>query len=133
MMAEAAQQENLDPERLSLLGCVQSRQTRLPEYPRGVGVSLQQWYQGRLGDVRPEVIRRVARLPLWPSFIVEAFRAGLHASPLHGFSVEFSEHRKYVPGDDLKDLDWTVYAKTEKYYVKKFQAETNLTGYLLMD
>jgi uncharacterized protein (DUF58 family) len=83
--------------------------------------------------LRPEVIRQVARLDLRAKFIVEGFLAGLHASPLHGFSVEFSEHRKYVPGDDLKDLDWNVYAKTERYYVKKFQAETNLTGYLAMD
>src|SRR5262245_28766677 len=83
--------------------------------------------------LRPEVIRQVARLDLRAKFIVEGFLAGLHASPLHGFSVEFSEHRKYVPGDDLKDLDWTVYAKTDKYYLKKFQAETNVTGYLLMD
>ena len=83
--------------------------------------------------LRPEVIRQVARLDLRAKFIVEGFLAGLHHSPFHGFSVEFSEHRKYVPGDDLKDLDWTVFAKTEKYYVKKFQAETNLTGYLLMD
>ncbi len=66
-------------------------------------------------------------------FIVEGFLAGLHASPYHGFSVEFSEHRKYVPGDDLKDLDWNVFAKTDKYYLKKFQAETNVTGYLAMD
>ena len=66
-------------------------------------------------------------------FIVEGFLAGLHASPFQGFSVEFSEHRKYVPGDDLKDLDWNVYAKTDKYYLKKFQAETNVTGYLVMD
>jgi len=58
---------------------------------------------------------------------------GLHASPLHGFSVEFSEHRKYTQGDDPKDIDWLVYAKTEKYYVKKFEAETNLMGYLAVD
>src|SRR6059058_4847527 len=83
--------------------------------------------------LRPDVIRQVARLDLRAKFIVEGFLAGLHGSPFHGFSVEFSEHRKYVPGDDIKDLDWTVYAKTEKYYVKKFQAETNLTGYLVMD
>ncbi|MFO0807878.1 MAG: DUF58 domain-containing protein [Gemmataceae bacterium] len=83
--------------------------------------------------LRPEVIRQVARLDLRAKFIVEGFLSGLHASPFHGFSVEFSEHRKYVPGDDLKDLDWNVYAKTERYYVKKFEAETNLTGYLLMD
>ena len=67
------------------------------------------------------------------TFIVEGFLAGLHASPFQGFCVEFSEHRKYVPGDDLKDLDWNVYAKTDKYYLKKFQAETNVTGYLAMD
>jgi uncharacterized protein (DUF58 family) len=83
--------------------------------------------------LRPEVIRQVARLDLRARFIVEGFLAGLHASPYHGFSVEFSEHRKYVPGDDLKDLDWNIYAKTDRYYVKKFQAETNLTGYLVMD
>jgi uncharacterized protein (DUF58 family) len=83
--------------------------------------------------LRPEVIRQVARLDLRAKFIVEGFLSGLHASPFHGFSVEFSEHRKYVPGDDLKDLDWNVYAKTDKYYLKKFQAETNVTGYLVMD
>jgi uncharacterized protein (DUF58 family) len=83
--------------------------------------------------LRPEVIRQVARLDLRAKFIVEGFLSGLHASPFHGFSVEFSEHRKYVPGDDLKDLDWNVYAKTDKYYLKKFQAETNVTGYLAMD
>jgi uncharacterized protein (DUF58 family) len=83
--------------------------------------------------LRPEVIRQVARLDLRAKFIVEGFLQGLHASPFHGFSVEFSEHRKYTPGDDLKDLDWNVYAKTEKYYLKKYQAETNVTGYLAMD
>src|SRR5438552_1629461 len=83
--------------------------------------------------LRPDVIRQVSRLDLRAKFIVEGFLAGLHASPFHGFSVEFSEHRRYVPGDDLKDLDWTVYAKTEKYYLKKYQAETNVTGYLVMD
>lgn len=83
--------------------------------------------------LRPEVIRQVGRLDLRAKFIVEGFLQGLHASPFHGFSVEFSEHRKYVPGDDLKDLDWNVYAKTDRYYVKKFEAETNVTGYLVMD
>src|SRR5207302_481101 len=83
--------------------------------------------------LRPEVIQQVSRLDLRAKFIVEGFLAGLHASPFHGFSVEFSEHRKYVAGDDLKDLDWNIYAKTDKYYLKKFQAETNVTGYLVMD
>src|SRR5271156_6168869 len=83
--------------------------------------------------LRPEVINQVARLDLKAKFIVEGFLSGLHASPFQGFSVEFSEHRKYVPGDDLKDLDWNVFAKTDKYYLKKFQAETNVTGWLAMD
>jgi uncharacterized protein (DUF58 family) len=83
--------------------------------------------------LRPEVIRQVARLDLRAKFIVQGFLTGLHNSPFQGFSVEFSEHRKYVPGDDLKDLDWNVYAKTGRYYVKKFRAETNMTGYLVMD
>src|SRR5260370_12028324 len=83
--------------------------------------------------LKPEVIRQVARLDLRAKFIVEGFLAGLHASPFQGFSVEFSEHRKYTPGDDLKDLDWSVYAKTDKYYLRKYQAETNVTGYLAMD
>src|SRR5256714_631404 len=83
--------------------------------------------------LRPEVIQQVARLDLRAKFIVEGFLQGLHASPFQGFSVEFSEHRKYTAGDDLKDLDWGVYAKTDKYYLKKYQAETNVTGYLAMD
>ena len=83
--------------------------------------------------LKPEVIRQVARLDLRAKFIVEGFIAGLHASPFQGFSVEFSEHRKYTAGDNISDVDWNVYAKTDRFYIKKFQAETNLTGYLVMD
>ncbi|MBA2227164.1 MAG: DUF58 domain-containing protein [Thermogemmata sp.] len=83
--------------------------------------------------LRPEVIRQVGRLDLRAKFIVEGFLSGLHASPFHGFSVEFSEHRKYNPGDDIKTIDWNVYAKTGKYFVKKYRAETNVTGWLVMD
>jgi uncharacterized protein (DUF58 family) len=83
--------------------------------------------------LKPEVIRQIKRLDLRAQFIVQGFLQGLHASPFQGFSVEFSEHRKYTPGDDPKDIDWLVYAKTDKYYVKKFEAETNITGYLVMD
>jgi uncharacterized protein (DUF58 family) len=83
--------------------------------------------------LKPEVIRQVSRLDLRAKFIVEGFIAGLHASPFHGFSVEFSEHRKYTPGDNIADIDWNVYAKTDRFYIKKFQAETNLTGYMVMD
>jgi len=83
--------------------------------------------------LKPEVIRQVARLDLRAKFIVEGFISGLHASPFQGFSVEFSEHRKYSAGDNISEIDWAVYAKTDRFYVKKFQAETNLTGYLVMD
>src|SRR6266851_2567724 len=83
--------------------------------------------------LKPEVIRTVSRLDLRARFIVEGFLSGLHTSPFQGFSVEFSEHRRYAQGDDPKDIDWLVYAKTDRYYIKKYQAETNITGYLLMD
>src|ERR1700759_3769649 len=83
--------------------------------------------------LKPEVIRQVSRLDLRAQFIVKGFLQGLHASPFQGFSVEFSEHRKYTNGDNPADIDWLVYAKTDKYYVKKFEAETNITGYLVID
>ena len=83
--------------------------------------------------VRPDVIRKVSKLDLKARLIVEGFFSGLHASPYHGFSVEFSEHRKYVPGDDIRLIDWSVYAKTERYYVKKYQAETNMRCHLIVD
>ena len=83
--------------------------------------------------LKPEVVNQIKRLDLRAQFVVKGFLQGLHASPFQGFSVEFSEHRKYTAGDDPKDIDWLVFAKTDKYYVKKFEAETNITGYLLMD
>ncbi len=83
--------------------------------------------------LKPEVINQIKRLDLRAQFVVRGFLHGLHASPYQGFSVEFSEHRKYTTGDDPSDIDWLVYAKTDKYYVKKFEAETNITGYLVMD
>jgi uncharacterized protein (DUF58 family) len=83
--------------------------------------------------LKPEVINQIKRLDLRAQFVVKGFMQGLHASPYHGFSVEFSEHRKYTTGDDPKDIDWLVYAKTDKYYVKKFEAETTITGYLVVD
>ena len=83
--------------------------------------------------LRPDVIQQVARLELKARFIVEGFLAGLHDSPYQGFSTEFSEHRKYSVGDPLKDIDWNVYGRTDRFYVKKFEAETNLNCYLLVD
>ena len=83
--------------------------------------------------LKPEVINQIKRLDLRAQFVVKGFLQGLHASPLHGFSVEFSEHREYRKGDDPRGIDWSVYAKTDKYYIRKFEAETNLTGYLAVD
>lgn len=83
--------------------------------------------------LKPEVINQIKRLDLRAQFVVKGFLQGLHASPFQGFSVEFSEHRRYTLGDDPKDIDWLVYAKTDRYFVKKFEAETNITGYLVMD
>ncbi len=83
--------------------------------------------------LQPGVARRVKRLDLKAKFIVEGFLAGLHDSPYRGCSLEFSEHRKYVAGDDPRWLDWTAWAKTDRLFVKTFQAETNLSAYLLVD
>lgn len=83
--------------------------------------------------LRPDVIQQVKRLDLRARFIVEGFLSGLHNSPYHGFSVEFSEHRKYTAGDDIRQIDWSVFAKTDRFYIKKYQAETNLDAYLLVD
>ncbi len=81
----------------------------------------------------PEVIQQVSRLDLRARFIVEGLLAGLHRSPFQGLSVEFSEHRKYVQGDDLRTIDWAVFARTDRLYVRKYQAETHLDCFLLVD
>jgi uncharacterized protein (DUF58 family) len=83
--------------------------------------------------LKPELASQIKRLDLRAQMVVKGFLQGMHASPFHGFSVEFSEHRRYSHGDDPKDIDWLAFAKTDRYYVKKFEAETNLTGYILMD
>lgn len=81
----------------------------------------------------PESIQQIKRLDLRARMVVRGFLQGLHSSPFHGFSVQFSEHRRYNRGDDPKLIDWLVYAKSDKYYVKRYEAETNLTGYLVID
>lgn len=83
--------------------------------------------------LRPDIIAQVQRLDLKARFIVEGFISGLHNSPFQGFSVEFSEHRKYVPGDDLRQIDWSVYGRTDRFYIKKYDAETNLECHLIID
>jgi len=65
--------------------------------------------------------------------VVEGFIIGLHRSPYHGFSVEFAEHRPYLPGDEIKHIDWKLYGKTDRYYIKQFEEETNLKSYILVD
>ncbi len=81
----------------------------------------------------PDSLQQIQRLDLRARMIIRGFLQGLHSSPFHGFSVQFSEHRRYNRGDDPKLIDWLAYAKTDKYFVKRFEAETNLTGYLVMD
>ncbi len=81
----------------------------------------------------PAVIQQVSRLDLRARFIVEGFLAGLHSSPLEGFSVEFSEHRKYVQGDELRAIDWKVFGRTDRLYVRKYETETHLACHLLVD
>jgi len=81
----------------------------------------------------PRVISRLDRLDLAARLVVEGFKSGLHKSPYHGFSVEFAEHRQYMPGDPIKNIDWKVYAKSDRFYVKEFEEETNLRAYLLLD
>jgi len=81
----------------------------------------------------PEALSRITRLDLIARLVVEGFITGLHRSPYHGFSVEFSEHRPYLPGDPLRDLDWKAYAKTGRLYIKQYEEETNLKAYLLLD
>lgn len=81
----------------------------------------------------PQVLARVQGLRLRARLIVEGYVSGVHRSPFHGFSVEFAEHREYSPGDDLRYLDWKVFGRTDKYYLKQFEEETNLFCYLLLD
>ncbi|MBX7044865.1 MAG: DUF58 domain-containing protein [Ignavibacteria bacterium] len=81
----------------------------------------------------PSVVARLSNIELKAKSVVEGFMAGLHKSPYHGFSVEFAEHRQYMPGDDLKFLDWKVYARTGRFYIKRFEEETNLKSYILLD
>ena len=81
----------------------------------------------------PAVVARLGTLELKARTIVEGFLSGLHRSPFKGFSVEFAEYRQYIHGDDLSTIDWKVYARSDRYYVKKFEEETNLDCHLMID
>ena len=83
--------------------------------------------------LKPEVLADIARLELRARYIVEGFISGTHRSPFHGQSVEFAQHREYAPGDDLRHLDWKVWAKADRFYIKEYEEETNLRAQILLD
>lgn len=83
--------------------------------------------------IDPPTLMRIKSLQLRARIVVQGFLSGLHRSPHHGFSVEFSEYRQYSPGDDPRYLDWKLYARTDRYYIKRFEEETNLRCHLLVD
>lgn len=88
---------------------------------------------GRGSFVSAEALMGIRNLELRARAVVEGFRSGLHRSPYHGFSVEFTEYRQYTSGDDLRHLDWRVYARSDRYFLKKFEDETNLRCHLAVD
>ena len=81
----------------------------------------------------PETLSKLRGLDLKARLIVEGFVSGLHRSPYHGFSVEFAEHREYVPGGDLRHVDWKLYGKSDRYYLKQFEVETNFACHFIVD
>jgi len=82
---------------------------------------------------RPEVLSKISRLELRARHVVEGFVSGMHKSPYKGYSVEFANHRPYVPGDDIRHLDWRVYAKADRFFIKEYEEETNMRVHLLLD
>jgi len=83
--------------------------------------------------IDPATLMQIQSLELRAKGVVEGFFSGFHRSPFHGFSVEFTEYRQYVTGDDLRYLDWKLYARSDRYYIKRYEDETNLRCYLLLD
>ena len=83
--------------------------------------------------LHPEMVAKLNNMALRARLVVEGYIIGMHKSPYHGFSVEFAEHRAYGPGDEIRHVDWKLYGKTDRYYIKQFEEETNLRSYLLLD
>ena len=81
----------------------------------------------------PQILSKISGMELRARTVVEGFLSGLHRSPFKGFSVEFAEYRQYTPGDDPRHIDWKVYARSDRYYVKEFEEETNLHCHILFD
>lgn len=97
------------------------------------GISMGQLDQRLPCAVTPELIARIAGMDVRARTIVEGYVAGLHRSPHHGFSVEFAEHREYLPGDDLRYVDWKVFGKSDRIFLKQYEEETNFACHLLVD
>jgi uncharacterized protein (DUF58 family) len=89
--------------------------------------------RNKLRYLDPEILQKIGSLEVVAGRIVDGLRIGMHKSPIHGSSTEFKHHRAYVPGDNLKQLDWRVYARTRRYYVRLYEAETNFDAVLLLD
>ena len=83
--------------------------------------------------LQPDVVSKLANMELRARMVVEGFITGMHKSPYHGFSVEFAEHRQYMPGDEIRSIDWKVYGKTDRYYIKQYEEETNLKSHIILD
>ena len=81
----------------------------------------------------PQILSRISPMDLRAQVVVEGFISGLHKSPYRGFSVEFAEYRQYTPGDDIRHIDWKAYARSDRYYIKQFEDETNLQCFILLD
>lgn len=83
--------------------------------------------------LQPDVVSKLSNMELRARMVVEGFITGMHKSPYHGFSVEFAEHRQYMPGDEIRSLDWKVFGKTDRFYIKQYEEETNLKSYVILD
>src|SRR6266851_2226171 len=83
--------------------------------------------------MHPATIAKISRLDLRARQVVEGFLSGMHRSPVFGHSIEFVQHREYTAGDDIRHLDWKVWSKTDRFYIKQFEAETNLRSHLVVD
>ncbi|MBS00959.1 MAG: DUF58 domain-containing protein [Candidatus Marinimicrobia bacterium] len=83
--------------------------------------------------LEPEMVARLSNMSLRARLVVEGYIIGQHKSPFHGFSVEFAEHRAYGPGDEIRHIDWKLYGKTDRFFVKQYEEETNLRSYILLD
>lgn len=116
----------------SLLQRLRDRRSRAASGSAGITTTVRS-NGGARRFLDPATLARFGLTPLLARRVVEGFLSGLHQSPFRGFSVEFADHREYVPGDDLKFIDWKLYARTDHYYVKRSEEETNVRCFLLLD